>query len=113
MAAPASLPGVSDPLVPHSEGGSQVSSELGSDKAGPCGDCSRRTFLGASLAGVTGLMLGLDAHAADADALAFLSIHEASTQLRARKISPVELTRACLGRIAARNAPLNAFITVT
>jgi aspartyl-tRNA(Asn)/glutamyl-tRNA(Gln) amidotransferase subunit A len=73
---------------------------------------NRRTFLNASLGGVAGLMLGPAALAAT-DALAFLSIHEAATQLRARKISPVELTRACLARIQALNPPLNAFITVT
>jgi aspartyl-tRNA(Asn)/glutamyl-tRNA(Gln) amidotransferase subunit A len=50
---------------------------------------------------------------ADAHTLAYLSIQEASTQLRARKISPVELTRACLARIQAHNPLLNAFITVT
>jgi aspartyl-tRNA(Asn)/glutamyl-tRNA(Gln) amidotransferase subunit A len=33
--------------------------------------------------------------------------------LRAGKISPVELARACLGRIETRNPVLNAFITVT
>jgi aspartyl-tRNA(Asn)/glutamyl-tRNA(Gln) amidotransferase subunit A len=79
------------------------------------GDVSRRTFLGASLAGAAGLMLGLDARAAagSTDTPAFLSIHEAATQLRARKLSPVELTRACLARIQALNPPLNAFITIT
>jgi aspartyl-tRNA(Asn)/glutamyl-tRNA(Gln) amidotransferase subunit A len=37
---------------------------------------------------------------------------EASQQIRAKKISPVELTRACLDRIALLNPQLNAFITV-
>lgn len=38
---------------------------------------------------------------------------ELSAALRAGKISPVELTRACLDRIEALNPRLNAFITVT
>jgi aspartyl-tRNA(Asn)/glutamyl-tRNA(Gln) amidotransferase subunit A len=37
---------------------------------------------------------------------------EASQQIRAKKISPVELTRACLDRIGLSNPRLNAFITV-
>src|SRR5208283_4765600 len=42
-----------------------------------------------------------------------LSIAEASTQIRDRKLSSVELTRACLDRIEKLNPQLNAFITVT
>jgi len=41
------------------------------------------------------------------------TILELGAALRARKISPVELTRACLVRIEALNPILNAFITVT
>ena len=41
------------------------------------------------------------------------TIVEASAALRARKLSPVELTRACLDRIERLNPRLNAFITVT
>jgi aspartyl-tRNA(Asn)/glutamyl-tRNA(Gln) amidotransferase subunit A len=41
------------------------------------------------------------------------SILEASQLIRKRAISPVELTRDCLGRIAKFNPLLNAFITVT
>jgi aspartyl-tRNA(Asn)/glutamyl-tRNA(Gln) amidotransferase subunit A len=87
---------------------------------------SRRSFLDASLASVAGLVLGLDARAATAssaspdhrlaqatDALGFLSVQEASALIRARKVSPVELTRACLARIDALNPSLNAFITIT
>jgi Asp-tRNA(Asn)/Glu-tRNA(Gln) amidotransferase A subunit family amidase len=33
--------------------------------------------------------------------------------LRQKKISPVELTQACLDRIEKQNPALNAFITVT
>ena len=41
------------------------------------------------------------------------SILDLSKQLRAGKISPVDLTRECLARIAKLNPVLNAFITVT
>jgi aspartyl-tRNA(Asn)/glutamyl-tRNA(Gln) amidotransferase subunit A len=42
-----------------------------------------------------------------------LSIVEASELLRERKLSPVDLTKACLERIDQLNPILNAFITVT
>jgi len=42
-----------------------------------------------------------------------LSISEASELLRQKKLSPVELTSACLARIDQLNPTLNAFITVT
>lgn len=42
-----------------------------------------------------------------------MTIREAGTALRARKISSVELTKQCLARIEADNERLNAFITVT
>jgi aspartyl-tRNA(Asn)/glutamyl-tRNA(Gln) amidotransferase subunit A len=41
-----------------------------------------------------------------------LSISEASQLVRTKKVSPVELTNACLSRIDRLNAKLNAFITV-
>jgi aspartyl-tRNA(Asn)/glutamyl-tRNA(Gln) amidotransferase subunit A len=41
------------------------------------------------------------------------TILELAGALRARKLSPVELTQACLKRIAELNPVLNAFITVT
>jgi Asp-tRNA(Asn)/Glu-tRNA(Gln) amidotransferase A subunit family amidase len=41
------------------------------------------------------------------------TILELAEALRARKLSPVELTRACLQKIEELNAVLNAFITVT
>jgi aspartyl-tRNA(Asn)/glutamyl-tRNA(Gln) amidotransferase subunit A len=47
------------------------------------------------------------------DDLALLSLAEASELVRARKVSPVELTSACLARIERINPLLNAFITVT
>ncbi|MGH9736223.1 MAG: amidase [Candidatus Acidiferrales bacterium] len=44
--------------------------------------------------------------------LCFLSIAEAAKLLRAKQLSPVELTDAALDRIAQLNPALNAFITV-
>jgi len=45
--------------------------------------------------------------------VAALSIAEAGGLIRERKLSPVELTQACLARIETLEARLNAFITVT
>ena len=45
--------------------------------------------------------------------LSRLTLSEASQLVHAKKISPVELTRACLARIEQLNPKLNAFITVT
>ena len=45
--------------------------------------------------------------------LCYLTIAEAGTLLRKRKISPVELTQTALERIEALDPRLNAFITVT
>jgi len=44
--------------------------------------------------------------------LASLTLAEASELVRTKKVSPVELTEACLRRIEQRNPELNAFITV-
>ena len=41
------------------------------------------------------------------------SLREAADLVERRELSPVELTRACLDRIAAADADLHAFITVT
>jgi aspartyl-tRNA(Asn)/glutamyl-tRNA(Gln) amidotransferase subunit A len=45
--------------------------------------------------------------------LADLSLAEACELVRSKKVSPVELTEACLHRIERLNPGLNAFITVT
>jgi aspartyl-tRNA(Asn)/glutamyl-tRNA(Gln) amidotransferase subunit A len=50
---------------------------------------------------------------ADKNNLEWLSIAEAASKLRSREVSSVELTRACLDRIALLGPKLNAFITVT
>src|SRR5216684_7514285 len=44
--------------------------------------------------------------------LSTLSLVEASARIRARSVSPVQLTEACLARIQTYNPKLNAFITV-
>jgi aspartyl-tRNA(Asn)/glutamyl-tRNA(Gln) amidotransferase subunit A len=47
------------------------------------------------------------------DDLTRMSIREAADLIRAKKVSPVELTTACLARIDRFNPALNAFITIT
>ena len=47
------------------------------------------------------------------DDLTALTLLDASELVRARKVSPVELTNACLARIERVNPALNAFITIT
>ena len=47
------------------------------------------------------------------DDLTALSLWDTGELVRARKVSPVELTNACLARIERLNPVLNAFITVT
>ncbi|MGA2186186.1 MAG: amidase [Bryobacteraceae bacterium] len=42
-----------------------------------------------------------------------MTLEEASAAIVARRVSSVELTRACLDRIERRNPELNAFLTVT
>lgn len=42
-----------------------------------------------------------------------LTIHELHNQLRSRKVSSVDATKACLARIEATDARVNSFITVT
>ena len=47
------------------------------------------------------------------EGLTGISIREAADLVRRRKLSPLDLTRACLDRIERLNPLLNAFITVT
>jgi aspartyl-tRNA(Asn)/glutamyl-tRNA(Gln) amidotransferase subunit A len=42
-----------------------------------------------------------------------LTLSEAAAAVRSKRVSPVELTQACLARIGELNPKLNAFITVT
>jgi aspartyl-tRNA(Asn)/glutamyl-tRNA(Gln) amidotransferase subunit A len=70
----------------------------------------RRTFLAASASGAIGFSLRSSlAQTADS---ATLTLTRASELLRAKAVSSLELTRACLARIERFNGPLNAFITV-
>ena len=48
-----------------------------------------------------------------ADDVLYKPVTELSKMVRARKVSPVELTRACLARVEALNPKLSAFATVT
>jgi aspartyl-tRNA(Asn)/glutamyl-tRNA(Gln) amidotransferase subunit A len=74
-----------------------------------------------TVAGVAGGLIGqagsgkvhADMSAGDAASPTRLSLSEASELVRSKKISPVELTKACLSRIEQLNPKLNAFITVT
>ena len=87
------------------------------------GDLSRRTFLKTATVGAAGSsILGVPtaeplAGAASTNSnpheLTKLSIAEAAQLVRARKTSPVELTKACLQRIEQLNPMLNCFISVT
>ncbi len=82
-------------------------------------DLSRRSFISAALAGAAG-SLGIAAQQGEAgssqrrdDDVTKLSIREAAELVRRKKISPVELTQACLARIERVNPRLNTFITLT
>src|ERR1700745_3895036 len=68
-------------------------------------NCTRRGFT-LSLAGA------LAVRGQASDELAALSLTEASSRIRARSVTPTQLTEACLARIDTYNPKLNAFITV-
>lgn len=68
---------------------------------------SRRAFMGGLLAAAEA---SLPAAAGD---LEWLTLEQASSLLRQGRVTPVELTQACLRRIETLNPGLNAFITVT
>ena len=85
---------------------------------------SRRSFVKTALAGAAGTLIppiavtanpsGVQGGtAANNASLSRLTLSEASQLVRAKKVSPVELTTACLGRVEQLNSKLNAFITVT
>src|SRR5258706_11005124 len=79
---------------------------------------TRRQFLETTVGVYASTALGarLQARAAPdpkPDDVTALSLSDASDLLQARKLSPVELTNACLARIERLNPVLNAFITVT
>jgi len=79
---------------------------------------TRREFLETTVGAYASTALGarLEARAAadqKPDDVVALSLSDAGDLLQARKLSPVDLTNACLGRIERLNPVLNAFITVT
>src|SRR5437763_229119 len=85
---------------------------------------SRRSFLKCALAGAAGIVMGKlikqtafantgSGHSPGISEVTQLSLSEASELIRSRRISPVELTQACLSGIDRLNGKLNAFITVT
>ena len=79
---------------------------------------TRREFLGTTVGACASAAFGAPLHARAAAGekpheVTALSLSDASDLLQARKISPVELTNACLARIERLNPVLNAFITVT
>jgi len=81
-------------------------------------ESTRRQFLGTTIGAYTAIAVGAPVQREAAstqppDDLAALSLSEAAALLRGRKVSPVELTKACLTRIERLNPVLNAFITVT
>src|SRR5437870_9745675 len=75
-------------------------------------EMSRREFIQAGIGTAAGIGSTLQSSAQSND-LSFLSISELSELIRARKISPVEITRTTLDRIEKLNPKLNAYITVT
>jgi aspartyl-tRNA(Asn)/glutamyl-tRNA(Gln) amidotransferase subunit A len=70
---------------------------------------SRRSVI----AGAAGFLLGSPRAQGQSADPTTLSIDEAGRRIRARQLSPVELTRAYLDRIEKLNPRLNAYITVT
>src|SRR6266852_8443966 len=90
-------------------------------------DLSRRSFLKATLAGTAVSLTKVPAVAetdqqaqrtnpvsgGPSDDLTRMSIREVADLVRKKKVSPVELTTACLARIDRLNPALNAFITIT
>ena len=71
----------------------------------------RRTFLVAGASAMIGL--ALRPVNAQSPRPAGMTLAQASALLRRKAVSSLELTRACLERIATYNPSLNAFITVT
>jgi aspartyl-tRNA(Asn)/glutamyl-tRNA(Gln) amidotransferase subunit A len=75
-------------------------------------DLSRRSFI-ALAAGSVVLGAANAAGQKSSGDVTTLTLQEAADQLRKKRLSPVELTEACLTKIQRLNPTLNAFITVT
>jgi aspartyl-tRNA(Asn)/glutamyl-tRNA(Gln) amidotransferase subunit A len=76
---------------------------------------TRRAFLVRTAGAYVGCAVAPNAVSAQPtpDDRTWLSLVDVAVLVRSRKVSPVELTRACLTRIEQLNPALNAFITVT
>ena len=70
---------------------------------------TRRQFFAA---GVTAAVAARLSFADTSEDLASLTLKQASDRIRSKKVSPVELTEACLDRIKTYNPKINAWITV-
>jgi aspartyl-tRNA(Asn)/glutamyl-tRNA(Gln) amidotransferase subunit A len=70
---------------------------------------TRREWLAAGLTAAVAARLSF---ADTSDDLASLTLKQASDRIRSKKVSPVELTEACLDRIKTYNPKINAWITV-
>jgi aspartyl-tRNA(Asn)/glutamyl-tRNA(Gln) amidotransferase subunit A len=70
---------------------------------------SRRNFLATGLAALAATRLS---RAEAPNKLAALTLKEASDRIHAKKVSPVELTEACLARIETFNPKIDAWITI-
>jgi len=70
---------------------------------------TRRRFLATGLAAAAGASL---AGTENTGELAALTLQEVSERIRSRRVTPVELTQACLDRIRVYNPKINAWITV-
>jgi aspartyl-tRNA(Asn)/glutamyl-tRNA(Gln) amidotransferase subunit A len=119
-------------MPPHAEfqrhENGTLSSELGATRHICRADLPRRSFLKGALVGTAGLLAvqsrgvavtqqfgssGKPPSRTQTGEPTDLSIGEASELVRRRRVSPVELTNACLSQIEKLNPTLNAFITVT
>src|ERR1700691_1745414 len=70
---------------------------------------TRREWLAASLGAVVASRITF---ADSSDDLSALTLKQASDRIRSNKVSPVDLTQACLDRIKTYNPKINAWITV-
>src|SRR5262245_54323225 len=91
-----------------------------SDKHSDQQTFSRRSFIETAVAGTAASLALANGNAAAAqtagnstDELTSMSVREVAELIRKKRVSPVELTQACLKRIEQFNPALNAFITVT
>ena len=87
---------------------------LDADSSEYSGDLSRRSFvaLAAGAAGAVALGSRNASALASTEDVTSLTLLEAAERVRHKRVSPVELTQACLARIERLNPTLNAFITV-